>query len=134
VQEAVLNVARHARAQNVLIQAARQEGTVEIEIEDDGRGFDPATAPSDRPHYGLMGIRERAELLGGTASIDTAPGRGTRLEIRVPLTEAASPPPGGVDAPPDASAASPAAAIAPRAEQAPEPSHAAATRLSSVPP
>jgi signal transduction histidine kinase len=90
VQEAVLNVARHARAQNVLIQAARQEGTVEIEIEDDGRGFD-ATAlagadPSGRG-LGLLGIRERLDLLGGTAEIESAPGRGAHVRLRAPAGE-----------------------------------------------
>jgi hypothetical protein len=43
--------------------------------------------PDDRPHYGIMGIRERAEALGGTAVIDSAPGNGTRIEVRVPLPE-----------------------------------------------
>ena len=84
-QEAMNNIARHAQAESVLIQLAPEGRELRIEIEDDGRGFDPAVMPQDRPHYGLMGIRERAELLGGKAILDSSPGQGTRLEIRVPL-------------------------------------------------
>ncbi|GEJ58241.1 HAMP domain-containing protein [Anaeromyxobacter diazotrophicus] len=94
-QEAMNNIARHARAESVLIQLAPEGQELRIEIEDDGQGFDPAVQPQDRPHYGLMGIRERAELLGGTAVVDSSPGQGTRLEIRVPL-------PGGDAGPDDA--------------------------------
>jgi signal transduction histidine kinase len=86
-QEAMNNIARHAQAESVLIQLAREGHELRIEIEDDGRGFDPAVSKADRPHYGLLGIRERAELLGGTAVIDSSPGQGTRLEIRVPLPD-----------------------------------------------
>jgi signal transduction histidine kinase len=105
-QEVMNNIARHARAESVLIQlgpqgsarlelatpadaghagAASAPRELRIEIEDDGQGFDPGSAPGDRPHYGLLGIRERAELLGGVAIIDSAPGRGTRVEVRIPL-------------------------------------------------
>jgi signal transduction histidine kinase len=86
-QEAVNNVARHAQAESVLIQVGVERGKLRIEIEDDGRGFE-AGAPrpaEDRPHWGLVGIQERAELLGGTARIDSSPGHGTRVEIVVPL-------------------------------------------------
>ena len=62
-----------------------------IEIEDDGKGFDPGgPGPGDRPHYGLLGIRERAELLGGSASVESAEGQGTRVVVRVPLQVAGS--------------------------------------------
>jgi signal transduction histidine kinase len=86
-QEAVNNVARHAQAESVLIQVGVESGKLRIEIEDDGRGFE-AGAPrpaEDRPHWGLVGMQERAELLGGTARIDSSPGHGTRVEIVVPL-------------------------------------------------
>jgi signal transduction histidine kinase len=89
-QEVMNNIARHAGAESVLIQLAAHDGELRIEIEDDGKGFDPAVVPQDRPHYGLVGIRERAELLGGTAVIDSAPGQGTRVEVRVPLPDPAS--------------------------------------------
>lgn len=91
-QEAMNNIARHAKAESVLIQLAPEGRELRIEIEDDGQGFDPAVQPADRPHYGLLGIRERAELLGGTAVLDSAPGQGTRLEIRVPLPAGSSGP------------------------------------------
>ncbi|HEX7625011.1 MAG TPA: histidine kinase [Anaeromyxobacteraceae bacterium] len=90
-QEAMNNIARHAKAESVLIQLGLDGKDLHIEIEDDGQGFDPAVSPQDRPHYGLLGMRERAELLGGTAVIESSPGKGTRLEIRVPLPE--EPPP-----------------------------------------
>jgi signal transduction histidine kinase len=88
VQEAVVNVARHARAQNVLIQASRRHDAVEIEIEDDGRGFDAgalATADASGRGLGLLGIRERLDLLGGTAEIDSTPGLGARVVLRAPV-------------------------------------------------
>ncbi|MFL5300128.1 MAG: sensor histidine kinase, partial [Anaeromyxobacteraceae bacterium] len=70
----------------VLIQLGTQGAELVIEIEDDGQGFDPARGgDTSRPHYGIMGIAERAELLGGRASVDSAPGKGTRVEVRVPL-------------------------------------------------
>jgi signal transduction histidine kinase len=91
-QEAVNNVARHAQAESVLIQLGVERHELRIEIEDDGQGFDGAgpRVETDRPHWGLIGIHERAELLGGTARIDSAPGRGTRVEIRVPLPKEAA--------------------------------------------
>jgi len=84
-QEAMNNIVRHAKAESVLIQLGSDGRELRIEIEDDGQGFTPGITPSDRPHYGIMGIQERAELLGGVAVIDSAPGRGTRIEVRVPL-------------------------------------------------
>jgi signal transduction histidine kinase len=90
VQEALANVARHAGAEAVLLQLARRDGVVEIEIEDDGRGFDPVEVARPTPSgrgLGLMGIRERLELAGGRALIDSAPGRGTRVTLQAPLPE-----------------------------------------------
>jgi signal transduction histidine kinase len=85
-QEAMSNIARHAEAESVLIQVAESDGMLRIEIEDDGKGFDPGSPGSpDRRHFGLMGIRERVEILGGTVRIDSAPGQGTRLRFEVPL-------------------------------------------------
>ena len=71
----------------MLVQVGLEGGELRIEIEDDGKGFDPTLVAQrdDRPHWGLMGIRERAEILGGTAEIDSAPGQGTRVVLRVPL-------------------------------------------------
>ncbi|MBI5067485.1 MAG: HAMP domain-containing protein [Deltaproteobacteria bacterium] len=91
-QEAINNITRHAKAESVLIQLEAEDRRLRIEIEDDGAGFDPAgPGKTDRRHYGLLGIRERAELLGGQATIDSAPGRGTRVEVVVPLPETGEP-------------------------------------------
>ena len=68
VQEAVNNIVRHAGAGSVTIVLQMSEGTVQLRIEDDGRGFDPGGASRDAvelQRLGLLGIRERAELLGG---------------------------------------------------------------------
>ncbi|HEU4382886.1 MAG TPA: ATP-binding protein [Anaeromyxobacteraceae bacterium] len=90
-QEAMTNIARHAEAETVLVQAQVEGDALAVEIEDDGRGFDPAEVARrpGRPHFGLLGIRERVELLGGKLTIDSAPGRGTRLHLEVPLPEEA---------------------------------------------
>jgi signal transduction histidine kinase len=65
---------------------------VVIEIEDDGEGFDPASvAPSpDGRGLGLLGLRERVDLVGGVTEIESAPGAGTRVLIRVPIPKSAS--------------------------------------------
>ncbi len=81
-QEAISNIARHAEAETVLIQCGITGDLLTIEIEDDGKGFDPTGVkkPDDEGRgWGLIGIMERAELLGGQAQIDTAPGQGVRL-------------------------------------------------------
>lgn len=86
-QECLTNVARHAQATAVLVQVGQDGDAVRLEIEDDGKGFDPPTAaerPGRRP-WGLMGIRERAELFGGKVTFDSAPGQGTRVVVRIPI-------------------------------------------------
>jgi signal transduction histidine kinase len=98
-QEALTNVARHAGAEAVLIQIARRGDIVELEIEDDGNGFDPGLVAGPSPSgrgLGLMGMRERIELLGGSAQIESSPGHGTRLAFRVALPEAVLSNGGGV--------------------------------------
>jgi signal transduction histidine kinase len=87
-QEAITNVAKHASAETMLIQCTVEAKAITIEIEDDGRGFDPAgfsSATSDGRGLGLAGIKERVELLGGSARIESAPGQGTRVVLTVPL-------------------------------------------------
>jgi len=88
VQEAVNNVVRHAGADTVTIVLQLNEGIVQLMIEDDGRGFDPSHASRDAVELqklGLLGIRERAELLGGKFQIESAPDKGTRLQVSIPL-------------------------------------------------
>jgi signal transduction histidine kinase len=90
VQEAITNIVKHARAETVLIECEPSGGDLVIDIEDDGAGFDPhevATSPDSQRGLGLLGMRERVELLGGTVKIDSAPGRGTHVSVRVPLPQ-----------------------------------------------
>jgi signal transduction histidine kinase len=86
VQEALTNVAKHARARCCRVYLQRLTSTLLVTVEDDGIGFDPA--PADRadrsPGLGLIGIRERASRLGGTLRLETAPGAGTRLTVELP--------------------------------------------------
>lgn len=83
VQESLTNVARHAQAKQVDISLDKGANDYFVlKISDNGVGFDSsAKKPAS---FGLLGIRERAFLLGGTASIDSRPGKGTRIEVRVP--------------------------------------------------
>jgi two-component system sensor histidine kinase DegS len=84
MQEAVNNVAQHANACNVQIKLETSDGMMVAHIEDDGQGFDP-TKP--RARWGLVGMRERANLIGGQVDVNSAPGRGTQIDIRIPLVE-----------------------------------------------
>ena len=89
VQEAVVNIARHAGAESVLIQGTLDAGRLAIEVEDDGRGFDVAGVPERSESLrgiGLLGMRERLEILGGQLTIDSEPGAGTRVIMEVPMT------------------------------------------------
>ncbi len=86
LQEALTNVRKHAQARRVMIAARREDATFVLEIIDDGRGFDPATAsPSDWPHFGLATMRERAASVSGTVEISSQPGAGTRVRFRLPV-------------------------------------------------
>ena len=82
-QEALTNVTRHARARRVDIALTRSRTAVDLVVKDDGRGFDGA---AKRPRsLGLLGIRERAAALAGTAAIESSPGRGTVVAVALPL-------------------------------------------------
>ena len=86
VQEAVRNVVRHARATRLSVEFAYGEGVVRVVVIDDGRGFDQARAgPVAGSHLGMLGMRERASLLGGRLEVRSAPGQGTVVEATVPL-------------------------------------------------
>jgi len=82
VQEALTNVARHAGAQEVLVRLEPEGESLILEISDDGRGFDPDNTPGA---LGLAGMRERAEQLEGRFKLESAPGKGTRILVEVPL-------------------------------------------------
>ena len=86
VQEALNNVDKHAHASAVTVVVRREARRVCCSVRDDGVGFDPGTAArSTVKGIGLIGIRERLAALGGTLSIDAAPGRGTELRVAIPL-------------------------------------------------
>ncbi len=90
VQESISNVARHADAQRVEITLAFKDGAVSVIVQDDGRGFDPATivtSAGTTEGLGILGMQERAALLGGSLTIDSKPGDGTRLFVDVPVDD-----------------------------------------------
>jgi two-component system, NarL family, sensor kinase len=82
-QEALTNVARHAEADRVRVGLVATPEWVRLVVEDDGRGFDASDVPDDR--NGLLGMRERAEMLGGALEVRSAPAAGTRIKATVPL-------------------------------------------------
>jgi signal transduction histidine kinase len=81
-QEACTNAVRHGSARRLAVSMSRQDGHIELAVRDTGTGFDPAT-----PHAGsgLAHIRDRVAELGGTMAIDSAPGRGAAVTVRVPV-------------------------------------------------
>ena len=87
-QEAINNIVHHADAKSVVIRLSREDGHICLHVEDNGRGFDVAKITGQAlrlRRFGLMGIQERAELVGGEVTLDSVPGRGTALHVRVPL-------------------------------------------------
>ena len=82
VQESLTNVARHAAARSASVRLARDGDAWLVEVRDDGRGFDPATAGGKS--LGLVGMRERALMLGGDLRIASVPGEGTSITVRMP--------------------------------------------------
>jgi signal transduction histidine kinase len=82
-QEALTNVVKHADAKTVQITLARQEQSVVLTVDDNGRGFSQAQARGD--HFGLVGMRERTASVDGTLDITSKPGAGTRLTVKIPL-------------------------------------------------
>ena len=90
VQEALTNVLKHARARHVSLILQRTPQQMLAVLEDDGKGFEtdgemPAASAGGR--LGMLGMRERAELVGGTLTIESTPGRGTAIFVRVPLED-----------------------------------------------
>jgi signal transduction histidine kinase len=82
VQEALNNVSKHSMARHAEVTVRSLRGAIEIEVRDDGVGFDPSLV---REGFGLVGMRERAALLGGTLDVDSTRGSGTRVRAEIPL-------------------------------------------------
>nr|WP_078660575.1 sensor histidine kinase [Streptomyces roseoverticillatus] len=91
-QEALANVARHAHADRTAVTLAFLDGQVALDIYDDGVGFTPGDGPADgRRTFGLHGMRERIAALGGTLTVESAPGEGTAIAAVVPVGAGARP-------------------------------------------
>jgi PAS domain S-box-containing protein len=85
-QEALNNIAKHARAGHVEIILERRPDHVSLIVVDDGVGFDPGEMDGERRGFGLLGMQERAALVGATLEIESAPGEGTTILVRMPTT------------------------------------------------
>ena len=88
-QESLTNVIRHAEARRVEIELAQTPLGVCLRIEDNGKGFDPDEIIHRKalPHLGLISIQERAEMLGGSLAVYSAPGEGTSVQVRIPILD-----------------------------------------------
>jgi signal transduction histidine kinase len=86
-QEALTNVARHAQASTVNLIISELPGTVRMEVNDDGKSFQVLRTLSSRRHrrLGLIGMRERVEMVGGKLEIESAPGQGTSVRVEIPF-------------------------------------------------
>jgi PAS domain S-box-containing protein len=85
VQECLANACRHSQSRTIRVELRQEGDRMGVDVRDWGIGFDPASLQEGR--FGLQGIRERARLLGGRVTIDTAPGRGTHVCVELPLIE-----------------------------------------------
>ncbi|MFN8557882.1 MAG: GAF domain-containing protein [Dehalococcoidia bacterium] len=94
-QEALHNVAKHARATFVTVTVTITDDAVQLTVTDDGIGFDPTALPVERRTLGLTSMGERASLLGGLCTVDSAPGKGATVRLMLPLSAEADgqPPP-----------------------------------------
>jgi two-component system, NarL family, sensor histidine kinase UhpB len=82
LQEALTNVARHSGANRAWVRLRTKNGAIELDVEDHGKGL---TAEAPRRGLGIVAMRERAELLGGTVDLVQPPGGGTLVRLRIPL-------------------------------------------------
>lgn len=86
-QEGLTNIMRHSKASQICLSLAIQNNSIKMNLEDNGIGFEPGRHyPRDNQrHLGLISMRERAEILGGSLEVYTAPGQGTTVEVSIPL-------------------------------------------------
>jgi len=103
IEEAINNARKHAEPRNIWVRARVKGNRLRVSVEDDGRGFDPQALRVDyarRGSLGMVNMLERAELLNGVLELESAPGRGTRVRLEIPLVPAApGPEPSPQDAP-----------------------------------
>jgi signal transduction histidine kinase len=90
IQESLTNVRKHARASHAWVRISAQDGLARIIIEDDGQGFEPTHVKREEwPQFGLQTMKERAESIKGTLDVVSAPGKGTRVTLTVPVSQVA---------------------------------------------
>jgi len=85
-QEAVANAAHHSGAKMISLHLAYRADSVTLEVSDDGRGFDPASKQVEAGHFGLSGMKERADKIAAQLRIESHPGQGTRIRVQVPAS------------------------------------------------
>jgi len=88
-QEALVNVERHAEATSVVVRWDVHDGIARLEVSDNGSGFEPAAVAGE--HYGLVGMRERADAIGAHLAIESRPGRGTKVAVELALSSQQTP-------------------------------------------
>jgi signal transduction histidine kinase len=87
-QEAITNVVRHSKSDRASLVVLQQHDDVVLLVEDHGCGFEPAEVRGGNgAHLGIMGMKERATLLGGTCAVESVPGTSTTVRIRIPIVE-----------------------------------------------
>lgn len=91
-QEAITNAVRHAAATNIDVDLGCENGDVRLLVRDNGKGFDIATAQTKSVDLGLIGMKERAALVGGRTKIKSSSGQGTTIEVTLPLALQSEPP------------------------------------------
>jgi signal transduction histidine kinase len=85
LQEAIANIVRHSGATSARITISQSENGVQAIIEDNGKGFVQGSSQSGRQGFGLKSMTERMNLVGGTISFDSSPGKGTTIQIVIPI-------------------------------------------------
>jgi len=91
VQECFNNIAKHSAATTVNIHLSSTDNSVELRVEDNGVGFRVEEALERRNSFGLLGMMERVELLGGAFDVQSLPTKGTRIKVQLPIKRSASP-------------------------------------------
>jgi signal transduction histidine kinase len=90
-REAVANAIRHSGAAHIRIDVGLDHGCAVMQVQDDGKGFDPAAAEREGRAMGLFTLRERVALLNGQAEIASRPDRGTTVQVRIPIDSGRAP-------------------------------------------